>query len=442
MKSQGAEEGTTKRRGTHESLLRSLNAEAKKIEVYSYEDSPEDETPIRELRRRRLRRVEDPTTMLTLTEVDGVLQWNEGGASRAGGGRRRRRARGGPRGEIVTQMRFKKLEPNKIGAFLTDFDLKRTPHQGLRKLSRNAWKPTTAPRSKGPTLLFVHGTFSNNDHTLEELQSTSQGRAYLKAAAKQYDEILAFDHPTLSTSPILNALDLARLFERTTVPVDVVAHSRGGLVVRWWLETFAGAERGDRRAVLVGCPLHGTSLAAPPRLRASLSLLTNFGRALQLAGQSATAFAPFFAVPVALLKVATSITSLTAKTPLVDAAVAMVPGLSGQSRVSNNFELDRLRSGTPIAGLEYFVVQSNFEPDRPGWAFWRHFRKANLADRGADFLFEDANDLVVDTASMSAFRDDPFPADHIHDFGTNPVVHHVNYFEQPETIAFLRDVLA
>jgi hypothetical protein len=27
------------------------------------------------------------------------------------------------------------------------------------------------------------------------------------------------------------------------------------------------------------------------------------------------------------------------------------------------------------------------------------------------------------------------------DFGTNPVVHHLNYFEQPRTAAFIREVL-
>ena len=37
-----------------------------------------------------------------------------------------------------------------------------------------------------------------------------EGRTFLARAAAHYDRVLAFDHPTLSVSPILNALDLAQ----------------------------------------------------------------------------------------------------------------------------------------------------------------------------------------------------------------------------------------
>ena len=50
-------------------------------------------------------------------------------------------------------------------------------------------------------------------------------------------------------------------------PLDVIAHSRGGLVTRWALEGFGIGGAGPFRAVMVGAPIGGTSLASPPQLR-------------------------------------------------------------------------------------------------------------------------------------------------------------------------------
>ena len=138
----------------------------------------------------------------------------------------------------------------------------------------------------------------------------------------------------MSVSPVLNALDLARLFGEVKLPVDVICHSRGGLVVRWWLEAFGGAAVGPRRAVFVGSPLGGTSLASPPKLRAAIDLFTSVGSYLKSATEIASVYAPFMTVATGLLTVFTSVTGLVANTPMADAAFAMVPGLGAQSRVA------------------------------------------------------------------------------------------------------------
>ena len=48
---------------------------------------------------------------------------------------------------------------------------------------------------------------------------------------------------------------------------------------------------------------------------------------------------PLMSVVGVLFRVVTSVTTLAATTPAVDAAVAMIPGLAAQSRVGNNQEL-------------------------------------------------------------------------------------------------------
>src|SRR5207249_558374 len=112
------------------------------------------------------------------------------------------------------------------------------------------------------------------------LKSTAHGAAFLGKIAC-YDKVLSFDHATLSRSPFVNALELdRRLQPHTFDEIDVVCHSRGGLVTRWWLEVLNRKPLDAARVVFVGCPLRGTSLADPQSLRHGLNLLTNVGKLL------------------------------------------------------------------------------------------------------------------------------------------------------------------
>jgi hypothetical protein len=182
--------------------------------------------------------------------------------------------------------------------------------------------------------------------------------------------------------------------------------------------------------------------------------MTNVIVAMERAGQLASLAVPLFGVIAGLMKLITSVSGFAAKTPVIDAAIAMIPGLSAQSRrglagtqqIAGSFELDRLSAGVSKTPASYFAVKSNFEPTDPGWAFWKHFMKPGerLADLGADLVFPDQNDLVVDTASMDALSDivkieGPKA---VLDFQTSAVVHHLNYFAQPEVATFIRQSLA
>lgn len=430
--------------------LKEVEGAAAALEVFSTEHEGPRELPrVGERRRRRRAGEPDPVATVSLVlNADGVLLWQEGAPPPSAPGRRRGGAGAAPEGELVELYQFERLEPNEINRYLVDLDRTLNPDSGLSRLSLTGRAgaqatlaraaPSDPPRGKQRRLLIVHGTFSRSEALLAGIARAPNGQSFLRRVFARYDQVLAFDHPTLAPSPVLNGFDLSRLMAGATGPLDVVAHSRGGLVTRWFLEGFGAARgQGPYRAVLVGAPLGGTSLAAPPRLRDALSVLTNIGAALRASGAARLLYLPLLAAPLGLLKVASSVVSLAGRIPIIDAAVAMIPGLAGQSRVKLNPELDRVRALALDRPPTYFVVRSNFETDDPGWRFWRWFRVDMLAHAGAERIFPGENDLVVDTRSMSEL-DPPPPR---HDFGTSPTVHHTNYFEQPDTLDFVLESL-
>lgn len=426
-------------------------AESAGVFSSSYEDEKDDTASVAQRRRSRRKTGVDPVGVASLMlDDEGILYWSlDGGAGRTRGGRRRLR-RGVPEsraGEIVELYHYDKLEPNDVNSLLIKKDEELTPQQGLWSLALNASqqvvrdKEGPAVSGKKKRLLFIHGTFSKSEAFFVGMEQAPGGKAAIKALFDRYDEVLAFDHPTLSASPVMNAFDLARLLAKADGPLDIVTHSRGGVVTRWLLEGIGLNGSGPYRAMLVGSPLAGTSLASPPRLKGALDVFSNIGTTLKATGAVAVLYMPFLIVPLALVRIASSVVSVAAKTPLLDAGVSMIPGLNGQSRVANHPELMRLRAVRLAKPPEYFIVKSNFETEEPGWKFWKFFRKDRLADKGADLIFDGPNDLVVDTSSMSDIPGHELPAGSIKDYGTNNVVHHTNYFSQQATLEFMLDKL-
>jgi hypothetical protein len=386
---------------------------------------------------------------LTLVEKDGVLGWVAGDAGSRGTRRKRGRLRRGPAaadGAVeVHSVDFERIAPSEITAHLNRLDERLTPALGLRQWRDGRLVPVARPaaREGQRVLLILHGTFSKGEAITDQLAGAPGGAELFRTLSRQYAEILTFDHPTLAVSPMLNAYDLERAVGACPATFDVIAHSRGGLVARAWADGFRGGRRGFERLVLVGSPLAGTSLAAPPRMREAMKFLTNVGGALRGAFAAGSAN-PFLALGAGIMQVIVSVTSAAAYTPLLDAAVAMVPGLAAQSRVGNAPELLRLRDSNAIPPAAFFAVQANFEPQAVGWNFLKLFVKPRqrLADWGADLLFPGANDLVVDHDSIVSLSNQTrIPSGNILDFGTQDTVHHCNYFAQARTVRFLGDAL-
>lgn len=402
--------------------------------------------------------------------AEGVLLWrsaDEVASTRSPSTRRGRVSRRNfvsimprPWNEELARVRMPRLEPNEYMQRLAAVDDRLNPDiaKGLRTVEQRsdgsfvAGPPVRGPFS-GSTLLLVHGTFSHATSVITGLAAASTGKQWLSAAINgRYTRVLCFEHRTLSVSPWVNALDLARAMGATGGQIDVVAHSRGGVVVSWWLEVLGHAlvEAGARvRVVFVGAPLAGTSLAAPDKIQPMVSLLTNVGGLLAKTLGAAAKAHPFSMAGFAMLeflggrakqKFAVPPIKNLGERGSIDAAVALIPGLQGQSMVSNNAELSRLRDHAGVVSAQYHAVVANFESDDHGLAFWRYFRKSSAADVAADSIFPEANDLVVDTASMYDLGSvrGVIPKSRVYHFDVKSGVWHCNYFEQPATINRIR----
>lgn len=399
------------------------------------------------MRRRRGYEVSDYSGLARLSlvrDAGGFLRWVSDPPARGGTSRRRRRAASRPLGaEVLHSFSYSEVPVNQVVAAIESLDARLTPNQGLRLLRNNKFEPCSGIKVTGRALLLVHGTFSKSDMFVDELGSIPAGRDFLAAAQKRYEEILAFDHPTLSVSPWINALDLESELANVEGPVDVVCHSRGGLVVAWWLRNRL---HNVGTVIFVGSPLEGTSLASPARLRNALDMLANIFQGLELAGAVASTIVPIMSAATGLAKIVGGALRIGAQMPLADAGIAIVPGLAAQSLVANNSELRCLRRPSWACKPNFYAVVSNFEPGdsgAPWWQFWKSFRSLGVQalGAGADAIFGGKNDLVVDTESMKFANGASLNKENILDFGDSPTVHHCNYFSQDRTAKFLSKTL-
>jgi pimeloyl-ACP methyl ester carboxylesterase len=342
--------------------------------------------------------------------------------------------------DVIHGFQFLEVPPNQLVRKLQDLDDRMTPFRGLRQSVDGVLGGVKKGALGGRVLLLIHGTFSRGDMYMEELTATPDGKRFLAACEKKYDAVLTFDHPTLAMSPWLNALELSRATAGAAGPIDVVCHSRGGLTTAWWL---MHARPPVARVVFVGSPLEGTSLAAPARLKQALDLLGNLARALGTMSNIGATAVPMLAFAGGVMKIVGGVLSLGANSPLVDAGVAIVPGLAAQSRVGNNMELTALFGEDWTKRYQLHAITSDYAPstlDEPWWKFWTHFRSipGRIADWGADAIFDGDNDLVVDTASMFRLGHAAIPKARRLEFSADAAVHHCAYFRQPKTIDFLK----
>ena len=398
------------------------------------------EVPIQRRRRRGFsaREVDRRAALELARDGEGVLRWvYRPPAALARTGRRAYRSAHLDPARVVRRFDYYDLQPNQVTQALVALDARLTPQQGMKRLRSGRLEPVQAPQGDGAALLLVHGTFSESSMFTGQLGATEQGRALLAHWERKYQAVYAFDHPTLSVGAWSNAVDLVQAIEGLRGPIDIVCHSRGGLVVSWMLRLKAVPVSS---VVFVGSPLAGTSLASPPRLRAALDMMANFGEAAANLGDVAGTVFPVAAGAAGLARIFGKVLRLGSSLPIVDAGVSLVPGLASQQRTSNNLEREQLVAVPWQVRPRLVAVGGTFRPDESaqGWKFWKRFTHlgGQIAHAAADMVFDGENDLVVDVMSMSQLGDRG-PVEFV-DLGTSAVTHHCNYFADPRVVDLLR----
>ncbi len=289
-------------------------------------------------------------------------------------------------------------------------------------------------------LLFVHGTFSSTVSAFAALALDENGRGFLRTAIAAYDAVIGFDHKTLSVDPRENARNLLKRLRKhhpeDQFVIDVITHSRGGLVTRAFAEdVLPGADWPATVdiAVFVAATNAGTRLADPGRWNDLVDLYTNLGAATATGLSAIPGGAPVALVVAGVVKgigaFVKYLVSYAAEGEDVPGLKAMVPG--GEFLE----ELNSTQPGQPGPGTNWFVVSSNFHvrllDGRHNPPEFPRALVAKLAEGFVDQIFESDNDLVVDTASMPAIDSSVggFVRETL-DLGENDVVYHTNYFSQ------------
>jgi hypothetical protein len=302
-----------------------------------------------------------------------------------------------------------------------EWDTKRHPPQirgygatgRLTELDERTWSGL----AKGPVLLFVHGTFSTTEGGFGGLVPSAR-----KELHRRYDgRVIAYDHPTIADDPILNGRRFLESVADRSLRLDIVCHSRGGLVSRAIAERpgdLAGlAPRVNVRTIVhVGVPNSGTILAKAEHWNELLDRVTTLINLVPTPGIVDTL--------ETVLAVVRSIAVETAKN--LEGLDAMAPG----SRF-----LERLNTKS-TARASYRAIVSDFEPKNPGLKAW-------LNDAVRDALFGNLpNDMMVTIESMTAKNGSSrFPITDIRAFKPGDGIEHANYFPEKFTQAALLDWL-
>ena len=284
-----------------------------------------------------------------------------------------------------------------------------------------------ARMAEGPALLFVHGTFSTAHGGFMQLP-----KSVMQELSDKYGgRVFAYNHFSLSDDPQTNATKFFALMRAAgaTLNVDIICHSRGGLVSRALAERAVGSDVTDAEfrvgsVVFVGTPNAGTLLAQPDHM---MSMIDRYTTALNVL--------PTGPVEEILEAIVTTVKIVA------HAAMKALDGLMSMNPVGDYLK------GVNVAGdngTKYFAICANFEPNTPETAPLRTVIKQKIGDALVDRIFKDApNDLVVPTAGVFTATGPHFPLDETSRlvFPSDRAIWHSAYFEQPETADRLRQWL-
>jgi hypothetical protein len=282
-------------------------------------------------------------------------------------------------------------------------------------LDNESW----ASLAKGRSLLMIHGTGSRTETGFAGLP-----RDYVEALTHAYQgRVFAFDHPTISVTPKQNVeWFLSEIPEDIRLELDIVCHSRGGLVARVFSEKQQEVSVGSgavavKKVIFVAAPNAGTILTDANYMSDYLDSYTNL-----LNFFPDTAVMDIIQTVIAVAK---------------QLAVGALKGLDGLESMlpKGKFLQDWLNLG-PKADATYFALASNYEPIHPGLALWAQ-------NRLFDSIFKADNDLVVPTDGVFAQNGSAaFPINERYVFAKEAGVPHSGYFANEEARNRIRDWLS
>jgi len=325
------------------------------------------------------------------------------------------------------------------------------PGPGLYRCTENSADDLQPPDNLHPDLpilLFLHGTASTTDGSFGALwEGGANARIHDLFTAYQ-GQVLAFQHRTLSQSPIENALELVQALTNALPPgtqgtrLHLVSHSRGGLVGELLcrgmregrepfdeidFELFAAPERErDRQALTqlrellttqqfqierflrVACPARGTTLA-DGRLDRYLSILVNVLGLTPGLGTN-----PVYDAVSSLLLAVVKKRTEPRELPGLEAMMPVSPTV----RMLNRPDL-RTRADLHVLG-----------GDIAGKGLWNRLKVFVT-----DLFYREDHDLVVNTPAMFGGAERLAGVSYWIDEGAN--VDHFRYFRNPDTAARL-----
>ncbi len=325
---------------------------------------------------------------------------------------------------------------------------------GLYRCATERWELSAVdklPAAAEPTLVFLHGTASSSAGSFGALWENTTYREQLVTTYNA--RIYAFEHRSMTESPITNALDLVK-----TLPKDarlhLVSHSRGGMIG----ELLARANRIDQepftkseidrflqharhidrkgfdafadqlhelnqelrsrtirveRFVRVACPARGTTLLAGKLDRWASVLFNLMGKGLDLGTKALPALAPVAKGYDLLQNFVLAVVRERKDAQILPGLEAMMP----DSPLVALLNAPDVQINPPL-----HILAGDFKGD--GLLPW-------LGDCLSEVYYGSETDLVVNTPSMSGgaprvqgIRQKPL---------SGPQVHHLNYFKREES---------
>lgn len=261
--------------------------------------------------------------------------------------------------------------------------------------------------SRGRALLMVHGTMSQSHTGFGGLP-----RDFVELMNSHYEgRVFAFDQVTLSEDPLRNVQwFINQMPDGTALDLDIICHSRGGLVSRILVEKQSELAIGSKRVsianvVFVAAPNAGTILTDTKYMGDYIDTWTNLVSVFPSPG-----VIDVLQVVIALVK---------------QVAVGAFKGLDGlESMLPKGDFLSKLNAGAK-AKTTYFAMASDYEPADAGVKAW-------LKNRLMDSIFKAKNDLVVPTAGVyDQNGNQSFPIADRYVFSPSDSVAHSQYFENP-----------